>query len=327
MTNCKILVVDDEHDIADLLEVYLQNENYIVYKFYSAKDALTCIEQEELDLAILDIMLPDISGFSICQKIRETHTYPIIMLTAKYEETDKITGLTLGADDYVTKPFRPLELIARVKAQLRRYKKYSPTPIEERKTNVLLTYDKLQLNTQTYECLLDGENVALTPTEFSILRILLEHKGTVVTVEDLFCSVWKDEYYSKNSSTITVHIRHLREKLQDTAEKPKYIKTISPSCFYNAVTRLRKKACQIPDPVGKASTLDLTSHKQDVVQIAIEPESSPAGLIPDNGNRPMHLDNSHTIEIEADGLLIRMSNEIKPLLLKMLMDTLKESLC
>lgn len=226
MTNCKILVVDDEHDIADLLEVYLQNENYIVYKFYSAKDALTCIEQEELDLAILDIMLPDISGFSLCQKIREIHTYPIIMLTAKDEETDKITGLTLGADDYVTKPFRPLELIARVKAQLRRYKKYSPTPIEERKTNVLLTYDKLQLNTQTYECLLDGENVALTPTEFSILRILLEHKGTVVTVEDLFCSVWKDEYYSKNSSTITVHIRHLREKLQDTAEKPKYIKTI-----------------------------------------------------------------------------------------------------
>ena len=102
---------------------------------------------------------------------------------------------------------------------------------------------------------------------------------------------------------------------------------ISPSCFYNAVTRLRKKACQIPDPVGKASTLDLTSHKQDVVQIAIEPESSPAGLIPDNGISPMHLDNSHTIEIEADGLLIRMSNEIKPVLLKMLMDTLKESLC
>ena len=226
MTNCKILVVDDEHDIADLLEVYLQNENYIVYKFYSAKDALTCIEQEELDLAILDIMLPDISGFSLCQKIRETHTYPIIMLTAKDEETDKITGLTLGADDYMTKPFRPLELIARVKAQLRRYKKYSPISTEERKTEVLLTYDKLKLNTQTYECLLDGENVALTPTEFSILRILLEHKGTVVTVEDLFCSVWKDEYYSKNSSTITVHIRHLREKLKDTAEKPKYIKTI-----------------------------------------------------------------------------------------------------
>ena len=116
----RILVVDDERDIADLLEVYLQSENYEVYKFYSAKEALNCIENQELDLAILDIMLPDINGFSLCQKIREKYTYPIIMLTAKDEETDKITGLTLGADDYVTKPFRPLELIARVKAQLRR---------------------------------------------------------------------------------------------------------------------------------------------------------------------------------------------------------------
>lgn len=222
----KILVVDDEHDIADLLEVYLKNENYIVYKFYSANDALACIEQEEIDLAILDIMLPDISGFSICQKIREKYTYPIIMLTAKGDETDKITGLTLGADDYVTKPFRPLELVARVKAQLRRYKKYTRISTEENNTNVLLTYDKLQLNTKTYECLLNGENVALTPTEFSILSILLEHQGTVVTVEDLFCAVWKEEYYSKNSSTITVHVRHLREKLKDTAGKPKYIKTI-----------------------------------------------------------------------------------------------------
>lgn len=127
------------------------------------------------------------------------------------------------------------------------------------------------------------------------------------------------------------YIRYLR-KLGVAIGEPLYAAWcnehgISPSCFYNAVTRLRKKACQIPDPVGKASTLDLTSHKQDVVQIAIEPESSPAGLIPDNGNSPMHLDNSHTIEIEADGLLIRMSNEIKPVLLKMLMDTLKESLC
>ena len=125
----KILVVDDEHDIADLLEVYLKNENYTVYKYYSAMEALECIEREELDLAILDIMLPGVDGFSICQKIRERYTYPIIMLTAKDEETDKITGLTLGADDYVTKPFRPLELVARVKAQLRRYKKYSPVSI------------------------------------------------------------------------------------------------------------------------------------------------------------------------------------------------------
>lgn len=221
----KILIVDDEHDIADLLEVYLQNENYIVYKYYSAKDALVCIENEEIDLAILDIMLPDINGFSICQKIREKYTYPVIMLTAKDEETDKITGLTLGADDYVTKPFRPLELLARVKAQLRRYKKYSPMQAEAEPVKTLI-YEKLILNTQTYECSLEGNNISLTPTEFAILRILLEHKGNVVTLEDLFHSVWKDEYYSKNSSTITVHIRHLREKLNDTTEHPKYIKTI-----------------------------------------------------------------------------------------------------
>lgn len=221
----KILVVDDEHDIADLLEVYLQNENYLIYKYYSAKEALDCIENEKIDLAILDIMLPDINGFSLCQKIREKYTYPIIMLTAKDEETDKITGLTLGADDYVTKPFRPLELIARVKAQLRRYNKYTPLPVQDA-PDAILTYKKLSLNTQTYECILDRQIISLTPTEFSILRILLEKQGMVVSLEDLFHSVWKDEYYSKNSSTITVHIRHLREKLKDTAEKPQYIKTV-----------------------------------------------------------------------------------------------------
>lgn len=221
----KILIVDDEHDIADLIEVYLRNENYVVYKYYSAKDALTCIENDEIDLAILDIMLPGINGFSICQKIREKNTYPIIMLTAKDEEIDKITGLTLGADDYVTKPFRPLELIARVKAQLRRYKKYSLVQLET-EPDTTLTYEKLMLNIQTHECILDGINISLTPTEFAILHILLEHKGNVVTLEDLFQSIWKDEYYSKNSSTITVHIRHLREKLKDTSENPKYIKTI-----------------------------------------------------------------------------------------------------
>ena len=221
----KILIVDDEHDIADLLEVYLKNENYIIYKYYSAKEALDFIKEEEVDLAILDIMLPDINGFTLCQKIREKYTYPIIMLTAKDEETDKITGLTLGADDYVTKPFRPLELIARVKAQLRRYNKYTPMPAENEPVT-LLAYKKLMLNTKTYECELDGEPLSLTPTEFSILRILLENQGTVVTLEELFHRIWKDEYYSKNSSTITVHIRHLREKLKDTTEKPKYIKTI-----------------------------------------------------------------------------------------------------
>jgi two-component system response regulator VanR len=120
----KILIVDDEQEIADLVELYLKNENYTVFKFYTAKEALVCIDNAELDLAILDILLPGSNGLAICQKIREKHTYPIIMLTAKDAELDKITGLTLGADDYITKPFRPLELVARVKAQLRRYKKY-----------------------------------------------------------------------------------------------------------------------------------------------------------------------------------------------------------
>ncbi|MFB2009369.1 VanR-ABDEGLN family response regulator transcription factor [Flintibacter sp. P01028] len=221
----KILIVDDEREIADLVELYLQNENYSVFKFYSARDALACIESTELDLAILDVMLPDLNGFTLCQKIRERYTYPIIMLTAKDAETDQITGLTLGADDYVTKPFRPLELVARVKAQLRRYKKYNPTQAQTDAPSVFL-YAGLELNSSTHECILNGKALALTPTEFSILRILLEKRSQVVSSEALFHEIWKDEYYNKSNNTITVHIRHLREKMGDTIDDPKYIKTI-----------------------------------------------------------------------------------------------------
>jgi two-component system, OmpR family, response regulator VanR len=221
----KILVVDDEHEIADLIEVYLRNENYEVVKFYSAKEALSCMETTELDLAILDIMLPDINGFTLCRKIREQHTYPIIMLTAKDEETDKITGLTLGADDYMTKPFRPLEMVARVKAQLRRYKKYN-TAHSAPVTEPVIVHSGLVMDVTKHECLLNEKPLELTPTEFSILRILLERKGRVVSAEELFHEIWKDEYYSKSNNTITVHIRHLREKLGDTVDKPKYIKTV-----------------------------------------------------------------------------------------------------
>lgn len=221
----KILIVDDETEIADLIEMFLNNENYTVYKFYSAKEALACIETTELDLAILDIMLPDIDGFTLCQKIRKKHTYPIIMLTAKDSETDKIMGLTLGADDYITKPFRPLEFIARVKSQLRRYKKYNPAHSEDAETG-LLTHSVLLMNIQTHECFLNEKPLLLTPTEFSILRILLENKGHVISAEELFHRIWQDEYYSKTNNTITVHIRHLREKMNDTLDKPKYIKTI-----------------------------------------------------------------------------------------------------
>lgn len=223
----KILIVDDEQEISDLVELYLRNENYQVFKFYSAKEALACIESTEPDLAILDIMLPEVNGFALCQKIREQHTYPVIMLTAKDGETDKITGLTLGADDYVTKPFRPLELVARVKAQLRRYKRYNPVhasaPDQEPDT---ILHSGLEMNTGTHTCFLNGKPLSLTPTEFSILHILLERKGKVVSSEELFHEIWKDEYYSKSNNTITVHIRHLREKLGDTIDNPKYIKTI-----------------------------------------------------------------------------------------------------
>ncbi len=223
--NDKILVVDDEPDIADLIEIYLQNENYSVFKFYSASAALTCIETTKIDLAILDVMMPEVSGFALCRKIRENYTFPVIMLTAKDEEIDKITGLTLGADDYVTKPFRPLELIARVKAQLRRYQKYN-SPKQEIETKTVMSYLGLEINLATYECLLNEKPISLTPTEFSILRILLENKGIVVSSEKLFHEIWKDEYYDKNNNTITVHIRHLREKIGDTADESQYIKTI-----------------------------------------------------------------------------------------------------
>jgi two-component system response regulator VanR len=220
----KILVVDDEREITDLVELYLQNENYTVFKFYTAKEALECIDKTELDLAILDIMLPDTNGLSICQKIRDEHTYPIIMLTAKDTETDKITGLTLGADDYITKPFRPLELVARVKAQLRRYKKYSRGTGKD--DNGVIVHSGLIINANTHEVLLNEKSLSLTPTEFSILRILCENKGNVVSSEQLFHEIWGDEYFSKSNNTITVHIRHLREKMNDTVDNPKYIRTV-----------------------------------------------------------------------------------------------------
>jgi len=217
-----ILIVDDEREIADLMAVYLENEGFLVTSCFDGKEALACIEAQEFDLAVLDIMLPGVSGLELCRKIREKYTYPIIMLTAKDGETDKITGLTMGADDYMTKPFLPLELVARVKAQLRRYKRYnSPREQED-----VLMVSGLVINCKTHECRLNERLLNLTPTEFEILRILCQRKGQVVSAEELFHQIWADEYYTKNSNTITVHIRHLREKMGDSFEEPKYIKTV-----------------------------------------------------------------------------------------------------
>lgn len=218
----RILIVDDEKEITDLVALYLEGEGFHVVKCYTGTEAMGYVESGSFDLAILDIMLPGVSGLTICRKIREKQNYPVIMLTAKGEETDKITGLTLGADDYITKPFLPLELVARVKAQLRRYIRYN-TGVQREE---VLSVSGLMLNIKTHECLLNEKPLSLTPTEFSILRILVQRKGEVVSAEELFHEIWEEEYYTKNNNTITVHIRHLREKMGDSFENPKYIKTV-----------------------------------------------------------------------------------------------------
>lgn len=217
-----ILVVDDEKEIADLIELYLKNDGYTVYKFYNGMDALKCIEETKLDLAVLDVMLPDINGFHICQKIREKHFYPVIMLTAKVEDSDKIMGLTLGADDYITKPFNPLEVAARVKTQLRRYKRYNSSAQEKAHE-----YDirGLTINNDNHKCFLFGRELQLTPIEFSILWYLCERQGVVVPSEELFEAVWKEKYFN-NNNTVMAHIGRLREKMNEPAKNPKFIKTV-----------------------------------------------------------------------------------------------------
>ena len=221
-----ILIVDDEREIADLVEVYLRNEGYTIHKFYTAGEALSCVQRQKLDLAILDVMLPDMDGFTLCQKIRADHLFPILMLTAKVEDMDKITGLTLGADDYITKPFNPLELVARVKTQLRRYLRYNPSSGSE-SGNETQAYDirGLQISKTTHTCLLYGEPLSLTPLEFSILWYLCSRQGQVVSSEELFEAVWGEKYMDSNN-TVMSHIARLREKMHENSRKPKFIKTV-----------------------------------------------------------------------------------------------------
>ena len=198
----KILVVDDEKEIADLIEVYLLNDGYTVYKFYNGSDALKCINETELDLAILDIMLPDIDGFHICQKIREKYFYPVIMLTAKVEDNDKIMGLAIGADDYITKPFNPLEVVARVKTQLRRYVKYNNSARKMVEETGEYDIKGLVINKNTHKCTLYGNEVLLTPIEFSILWYLCEHSGNVISSEELFENVWGEKFIDNNNTVM-----------------------------------------------------------------------------------------------------------------------------
>ena len=218
-----ILIVDDEKEIADLVDVILRNEGYSTIKFYDSLAALKEAESNsDIDLAILDVMMPGMDGFSLCAKIREIYTYPIIMLTARVEDVDKITGLTIGADDYVTKPFNPLELLARVKAQLRRYKQYS---VNGGQNSEVFESKGLVINRKEHTVALFEEPVILTPTEFEILWLLCEHAGNVVSSEEIFETVWKEAYLDSNN-TVMVHIRRIREKLNESPRNPKYIKTV-----------------------------------------------------------------------------------------------------
>ncbi len=222
-----ILVVDDEKEIADVVELYLQNDQYTVYKFYTGKEALDCINSTKIDLAILDIMLPDIDGYEILKQIREKYTFPVIMLTAKTEYIDKITGLTLGADDYIPKPFNPLELVARVKAQLRRYIQYNEGQAKD-SGDEIIDFGGLFLDKTSHECVYNEVPLTLTPTEFDILWILCENRGKVISSEELFEQVWHEKYYKNSNNTVMVHIRHLREKMNESgpAGKSDFIKTV-----------------------------------------------------------------------------------------------------
>ncbi|MDD6011889.1 MAG: VanR-ABDEGLN family response regulator transcription factor [Oscillospiraceae bacterium] len=217
----RIIVVDDEKEIADLIELYLKNDGYEVVKCLGGAEALKHIREEKFDLAILDVMLPEVDGFTLCSEIRKEHNYPVIMLTARTADSDKISGLVLGADDYVTKPFNPLELTARVKAQLRRFYRYN-SPAEE---EGIIEISGLEVDERTHTCRLYGRELDLTPTEFGIVSILCKNAGKVVTTRELFESVWGEKYLD-SSNTVMVHIRRIREKMHEKSKDPKFIKTV-----------------------------------------------------------------------------------------------------
>ena len=221
----KVMVLEDEASIRSFIVINLRRAGYEVVEAETGEEALDKLHANPDTLvALLDVMLPDMDGFTLCQRIREDHLFPIIMLTAKVEDMDKIMGLTLGADDYITKPFNPLELVARVKTQLRRYTRYNP---REGTVQEVTEYDfrGLQISKATHKCVLFGEELALTPLEFSILWYLCEHQGNVVSSEELFEHVWGEAFMDSNN-TVMSHIARLREKMHEPSRKPKFIKTV-----------------------------------------------------------------------------------------------------
>lgn len=224
MEETKILVVDDEPEIADLLELYLISDGYQVVKCADALEGLRIMEKEKIDLVLLDIMMPKMDGLEMCRRIREKHNVPIIMVSAKTQELDKIVGLTTGADDYVTKPFNPLELMARVKSQLRRYRELNPAREKEEK-NSTIRLKNIMIVKETHQVFVDGESIKLTPIEFDILYLLASHPGRVFSTDEIFEKVWNEKVYEANN-TVMVHIRRLRGKMKDDTRNDKIITTV-----------------------------------------------------------------------------------------------------
>jgi DNA-binding response OmpR family regulator len=221
--NVGILVVDDDKEIADLVEIHLVGDGYTVYKANDATEGLTLLKEKDIKLAILDIMMPGIDGLTLCKKIRETSTIPIIMLSAKSTDLDKIIGLSNGADDYVIKPFNPLELTARVKSQLRRYTTFNQGQTPKETTEIAL--ENLTINKDTHRVVAYGKEVKLTPIEFDILYLLAGNPGKVFSTEDIFEQVWNEKMYEANN-TVMVHIRRLREKIELDSRNAQIIKTV-----------------------------------------------------------------------------------------------------
>ncbi|MDE7272426.1 MAG: response regulator transcription factor [Lachnospiraceae bacterium] len=218
-----VLVCDDEKDIVSALKIYLTAEGYQVYEAYNGKEALEVLSREEIHLVLMDIMMPVMDGITAMVKLREQSNVPVIMLTAKSEDTDKVLGLNIGADDYVTKPFNPVELQARVKSQLRRYMQLGSGMMP--KASELLTIGGIELDDRTKEVTLDGEKAALTPTEYDILKLLMENPGKVYSPAQIYAAVWNDSPYG-TENTVAVHIRHLREKLEYNPAEPRYLKSV-----------------------------------------------------------------------------------------------------
>lgn len=222
MSVATILMVDDEYEIIKLMEIYFKNENYTMLKAGNGIEALELLEKHQVDLIVLDVMMPSMDGIEACMKIREKNHIPIIMLSAKSQDMDKISGLSVGADDYVTKPFSPLELIARIKAQLRRVNQFHSV----RKANDHeIRIDNLVINSASHVVTLDDKIVKLTPREFAILLLLANHAGKVLSMDQIYEHVWQ-EPFMESKNTVMVHIRKLREKLEDDPQKPYFIRTV-----------------------------------------------------------------------------------------------------